>query len=495
MRTSWERVGQPVDGECVPRFITPRHPERRSIGHELVATAGLLKRYPLPWQADVFDRAFEVDAAGVLWYREIVVVVPRQSGKTTIIVPWGVHRCTTWPERQFMLYTAQTRKAARAKWIDDQVFLITQSPFRKLIKPNRSGRFEPNLSHGEEHIPWANGSKWMIDAPTETAGHGPTLDLGVADEFFSQKDARVEGAMSPAMITRPDSQKLFISTPGPSKAKSPELWAKVEAGRNRVRAGLDSRSLYVEYSASDDVDWLDPLAWWQTMPALGYTVTQDSVQAEAESMGEEEFRRAYLAQWADEMAVDTKIPWPAWVLCHDAESQAGSHNVWVIDCSPERTHTSISLASQRADGLTHVEVIESSAGTGWAPRRLGELLRAHGGAVYWDHATVGPIADELLEELPQGVLGEAITADDMRMSAPALLDAALTQSVRHLMQWELNDALTSARARKLSGGDSWGWSRGLSMADITSLMSVTVAHWMLRKSLPDLKYDPMSGLR
>lgn len=468
--------------------MTPRS-GRATIGHEVANIAKILGKTPMPWQREVFDRAFEVDEHGVLWYREIVIVVPRQSGKTTLVVPWGVHRCMMWPAAQDILYTAQTRKAARKKWLKDQVGLIKASPFRQFWEPTRLGKLEPNLAHGEEHMAWLNGSQWGIDAPSETAGHGETLDLGIIDEAFSHADARVEQAISPAMITRHDSQKLIVSTAGKSKKGSPFLWGKVLAGRNAVEAGLDTRTLYIEFSSPDDADWLDPLVWWSTMPALGFTVTEEKVQAEATSLGEVEFRRAYMNQWRDDLGGDSKIPFEKWLDCIDAESTMSETLTWVIDVSPERSFAAISVAAQRDDKLIHIETVEHRPGTDWVVERLAELVLNHGGAVHYDHVTVGSLVPDLIDA---GLKPIPIPAQDIKVSAAALFDAVMNDRVRHLGQDELDDALLAAATRKF--GDGWGWARGPSMADITALVSATLAHWMLLKSLPDLTYDPMSGI-
>ncbi|MEB0286168.1 terminase large subunit [Cryobacterium sp. 10S3] len=451
----------------------------------------------MPWQSDAFDVAFEVDSFGILWYREIVIVVPRQSGKTTLVIPWGVHRCTTWPDRQLVVYTAQTRQDAKEKLVEDQFWLINRSPFRRLLKPSRSGRIEPNMSHGEEHMRWQNGSKWAIDAPTEKAGHGKTLHLGIGDEIFSHADARVEAAMSPAMITVEDSQKLWISTAGKTKARSPFLWGKVEAGRNRVTAGLNSRSLFIEFSAPEDADWLDPLVWWRTMPALGYTQTQEKVEAEAETLGEDEFRRAYLNQWKDDRGQDWKIPAEHWNAAKDRDSKMSGTLVWVVDVSPERARASISVAAQRPDGKIHLETVETSEGTAWLidgdPTRdlrgLAALVADHGGDVYFDFITVGALVPDMRDA---GLHPHAIATEDVKVAAAALFDGVVNGRVRHLGQAELTDALASAATRKI--GDGWAWSRGASMADITALVSATLAFWMLAKTLPDLNYDALSGI-
>jgi len=430
------------------------------------------------------ERAFELDAFGLLWYREIVIVVPRQSGKTTLIVPWGVHRATRWIERQVILYTAQTRNKAREKFIDDQIYTLRRSPFV------RTWKREPSLAHGEEHMLFGNDSKWSIEAPTETAGHGSTLDLGVIDEAFAQVDGRVEQAMSPAMITREDSQKLIISTAGKSKLTSPFLWGKVEAGRNRVNAGLDSRTLYIEFSAPDDADWLDPLTWWSTMPALGFTVTEEKVAAEAESLGETEFRRAYLNQWRDMMHSEWKIPEPKWTLCMDKDAGITDKIVWAIDVSPDRARISISVASLLPEGPVFIEAIETFASTTDAIEALAQLVADHGGLVFYDHVTTGSLAPDMDEA---GIVAFPITARDVIQAAAALYDAVVNHRVRHTGDYVLTEALSGAATRKV--GEGWTWARGPSMSDISSLVAATIAHWMLLKTRGDLNYDPLAVMR
>ncbi|MDR0594534.1 MAG: hypothetical protein LBG60_15055 [Bifidobacteriaceae bacterium] len=450
---------------------------------------------PMPWQADVFEKAFEVDSDGRLWYREVVIVMPRQSGKTTLVLAWGVHRCVVWPARQRMVYQAQTREKALEKLVDEHFYHIDRSPLRRLLRPNRAGRIQPVLSHGSEHLRWVNGSKWSIDAPTETGGHGATLDLGIGDEIWAHKDARVEQAISPAMVTIPDAQKVWLSTVGKRRDASPLLWGKMLAGRNRVQAGLDSRTLYVEYSAPDDADWLDRGVWWDTMPALGFTQAEAAVEGEADSLGEEEFRRAYLCQWRDELPGEWKIPEPHWTAACDPESKAGPLKVWVIDVSPDRTCAAIGLASQREDGAAHVEVVERGPGAGWlvdgdhARRGIVQLMRRHGGELYYEHATCGSLVPDLLEA---GLDPKPIGGEDVRVAAPQLLDWVLGGRVFHIGQASLTKDLAAASTQPY--GDSWRWSRGKTLRPVPGLVAVTYALRMLAKTLPDLGYDPLSGI-
>jgi hypothetical protein len=62
-----------------------------------------------------------------------------------------------------------------------------------------------------------------------------------------------------------------------------------------VRAdGHAGRALLIEYSAPDDADLFDETVWWSCMPALGQTISVESIRADLASMGPEQFSRAYL---------------------------------------------------------------------------------------------------------------------------------------------------------------------------------------------------------
>jgi hypothetical protein len=65
---------------CPPRFGTPRNPERDTLGPKVAAVAKRAGFDLMPWQRYVLDLAFELESPGKLWYSEIVLIVPRQSG-------------------------------------------------------------------------------------------------------------------------------------------------------------------------------------------------------------------------------------------------------------------------------------------------------------------------------------------------------------------------------------------------------------------------------
>jgi hypothetical protein len=488
--------------------MTPRHPGRETIANGVIAVMVALGFVPMPWQRALLEVAFEVDAFGSLWYREIVVVIMRQSGKSTLVIPWGLHRMIAWPTRQRLLYIAQTRDKALEKLTDEHFYAIDHSPFRRLIVPNRSKKIQPVLTNGSEHMRFTNGSRWAIDAPTEDAGHGGTLGLTIGDEIFALRDSRLESALMPATVAVPDAQSLWISTPGESKTKSPFLWGKVEKGRNRVdmvRANpallSEHRSLYVEFSVAEDEDPYDPAVWWRRMPALGFTQTLEDLRAIADSMGEAEWRRAFACQWGDEFASDWKIPKEKWLERRDPGSEIDDDRlVYVFDVAPDSAWASISVAGVRADGSFHIEVVADGFGTDWLltgdPDRelpsIADVVSADPGPLYYEHRSAGFIVPRLLEE-HDWLEPQPIPAPDIAIAGPGLLDAVLGGTVWHLGQAELDEQL--ATAGTAPAGESWRFSRGKSLRPITGLVGVSYALRMLAKTLPELNYDPAEVLK
>jgi hypothetical protein len=442
----------------------------------------------MPWQQYVADVTGEVDpSTGQLAYREVRLTVPRQSGKTTLILVKNIHRMLDakhFGGRQNITYVAQTREHAREKFVDDYIEDL------KLIPPIR-GLWRARLSTGSESIRWNNGSRWGIEATTEKSGHGPTLDIGDIDEAFSQTDARAEQAMKPSMITRPSPQLWIISTAGTES--STYLKGKVDSGREFVEAGVRDGVAYFEWSAADDADPGDPATWWSCMPALGFTTPEHAIRTDYLSMELGQFCRAYLNMWVPTTFGAQVIPVDDWSAIRDPESQiVDDWFVWGVDVAPQSASAAIAVAGHRADGLAHAEVVDYRRGDDWVVGRLVDLRERHGPRpVVLDAAgPVGALLPALRAEgfvvastdRPDGQL-RLMSGSDMARACGAVKSGAAQASPdavrtwRHMGQAVLDDALKGAATRKLL--DAWAWTRTSSSSDICPLVAVTAALWGL----------------
>lgn len=429
----------------------------------------------MPWQRHVLDVALEYDPATLrLQYREVVLVVPRQSGKTILLLVLMVHRALGFGDAQRVAYTAQTAKDALAKWEDDHVPMVRRSRLGRSCRVRKA--------NGRQAILWDNGSTHGLMASTEKSGHGPTLDLGVIDEAFAQADARLEQAYKPSMITRKNAQMWTVSTAGASPIKSPFLWDKVEAGRIRCDEGTPTRVAFFEWSAPDDAPRGSHDTWRSCMPALGHTIDIEDVQADFDSMPVAEFDRAYLNRW-NPRTHESVIPEDDWEAGRDPEMRLLDPVAFGIDTTPDRAWTAIAAAGEVRPSRIGVELVAHDRGLGWVVAAAVELDAAHHPRC-WVIDPLGP-AGSLIEPLREAGLNvlEAGTADH-RIAVGSFYDDATTElaigdllvrRLAHLGQPELDAAVAGASRRNV--GDAWLWGRRQSSVNIAPLVAATLARW------------------
>lgn len=485
-----------------PRYGTPRNPDRETRGGDFALVAERLRITPMPWQQHVADVLGEIDPdTGDLFYSEGVITVPRQSGKTTLVVVKAVKRLTVDARRlgrQRVTYTAQDRNMARRKLERDFAPMLRAShsfpevPSSSRQRPQRSTGWKMTLANGQEHILFGSGSYWQIDTPSATAGHGDTLDEGIIDEAFAHDDDGVEQSMRPAQATRRDAQLNVLSTVGDDK--SPYLWAKCAAGRAAVRAGAESRTAYFEWSLPggpselDDTgrplpfpDIDDEALWWEHFPALGHTQTPSFLRAELDrarrnpERGEAFWLRAYGNVW-------TKLPpsavaggvWPeaTWEAVVSPGAAPSGALYFGLAADVGQSWASIAFA-----GAGVVELAEHARGVGWLLPRLLQIrerdMAARQAPVALDPA--GPAAFLMPDLEAAGVEVVKVGGQTMRSACAAFFVAVRDGTVRIRRHPDLDAA--AAAARRHETGDGWVWARRDGTIDVSPLEAVTCALW------------------
>jgi hypothetical protein len=457
-----------------PQWGTARS-ERQSYGRAAgILSAQKLGRPLLPWQQHVADVALEIDpGTGRLAYRQVVVTVPRQSGKTTgLLFTVAVLRCLMFGRRQRIVYTAQDRNSAREKFSEEFVPILREAPG---LKEGRD--FRVREANGSEAITFlASGSTIKISATLTNSGHGRTLDMPSIDEAFEHGGTDVEQGFRVPMITRPEPQLWVLSTAGDERA------AYLERKRTSGRASVESPGsvpglAYFEWSAEPFGGQAAPLddraLWWQVMPALGHTITEDAIAAEIADMAPADARRAYLNVTQHR---STEEPGPIdvdqWGSLVDRDAQHNGRLVYGVDVTPDRSSAAVGVAGARVGGGFLVEVIESRPGTRWVPEFLAEVYGRNGGeGVAIDP---GSAAGSLIPDLEAlGVPVITMSARQHAQACGALVDRVPTGEVFHLGQPDLDDAVAGAKKRQL--GDAWLWDRRRPDAEIHPLVAVTLA--------------------
>lgn len=473
-----------------PRYYTRRNLDRPTLGPDIAKFLSRCAKAPItpmPWQREVCDIFGEIDPnTGMFWYRTCILILPRQGGKTTLIRGKMSHRGVMQPGSK-MLYTAQDRNKARQRLEETIYDPLNASPLSKYL-----GR--PRWAAGSEAVRFKNGSIVRIESLSKTAGHGDTLDEAHIDEAFAHRDSRIEQNVSPTMITVQGAQKLIFSAAG--GAESLFLLGKRDKGRALTQLMQDSRTAYIEYSAPVGADPDDPMTYLMNHPAITHTIQLADVEDERINMDAEEFERAYLGWWPSVKAQKSPIPMASWTanyVAEDAPDIWRGKPMWCIDVSPDRTWSSIALAAKAFDPEVNafVEVIDHEQGTHWVVNRLKQLSAAFGGkrVVVDGSGSAGSLIQDLKDA---GFEVFPFTPQERMYACGAFYDDVIKEKLRYLDDSVLTGAMKSATKIKTNQGESWIFSRGKSLADITPLYAVVLARYGFT-TLP-AEYDAMSTL-
>jgi phage terminase large subunit-like protein len=256
----------------VPARWATRRTRRATFGRQAAEVAAALGLELLPWQRQVLNVALE-HVRGRLSYRDVVISVPRQSGKSTLMLVVIVHRLLS--ARCAAVYGAQTRLAARQKLLDDFLPLIRRSSLSRLFDVSRATGQEALLALG------GTGSRCRVISSDETAAHGQTASLGVLDEAWAL-DRAAEQAVRPALVTKRAGQLWIASTAGTAKSL---WWAdKVASGREAVTSGRTSGLCYFEWSADPSADLTDPAVLRSFHPAVDLTIDIETLVSDISAM-------------------------------------------------------------------------------------------------------------------------------------------------------------------------------------------------------------------
>jgi phage terminase large subunit-like protein len=276
--------------ECPPRYATPRT-RRRTLGPQVAAVAKELDLPLLPWQKLVLAVGLEQVGKRPA-YRDVLVSVPRQSGKSTLALALIVWKMTNLPGAR-VVYTAQTRLSAREK--------LLRTWWPRLARAGLADEFTLSRAYGAETLTHANGSLLQLLSSAETSGHGETIDMAVIDEAWTHTSAALEQGIRPAMVTRGAGQLWVLSTAGTTRS----VWwrSKLDTGRALSELGVtDAGTCLLEWSAADDTDVTDPATWPTFMPALNRLIDPQTIAQDLASMALPEWRRAYANQWPEATA-------------------------------------------------------------------------------------------------------------------------------------------------------------------------------------------------
>lgn len=490
-------TSQPRYGYEQPRVFTP--PLRpltpqTSVGFAVIEFAEDVVGITLhPYQRWLYIHALELGLDGQFRFRVIVVLVARQNGKSTwsqILALFFMYVLGV----SLVIGTAQDLDVAEEIWLG-AVEIVQGNPELDAQK------HRVVLNSGKKSLELKTGERWKVKAANRRSGRGLSGDLILLDELREHQAWDAWGAITKTTMARSNALIAALSNAG--DATSVVLrWLRKMAhqaigdpdGINRAD-GLspfpdladdevsgdelvadDTLGIF-EWSAPPGCSPADRDGWAQANPAMGYMITERTIASALRTDPEWVFRTEVLCQWSDG-SVEGPFPVGTWEATTDPDSQITSPQVAAcVDVSFDRSRSHIAFAGRRADGIAHVEIVASRAGTDWvAPWLLERAERLSGVTGQGRGAPVSSLLPELLEA---GLPVTQWQGPDLGSGSGAFYDAITTGTVRHLPQPVLD--VPAATAVTKPSGDGWLWDRRHSPTDIAPLVAATGAVWLLNR--------------
>ena len=288
-----------------PRYVSPRVRGAGSDGPAVAAFArDRLNIRLMPWQKAALDTALQ-HRRGRRLFRDVTLTIGRQQGKSTLILAAAMWLMTAQPGVR-VVYGAQSKVAARQKLLRGWWPVVRASAV--------AGDWSVFRANGSEALRCVNGSELVLLSGEVDTGHGEVADAVFLDECWSAPDDRLEIAARPMLATKANGQLWACSTAGTGAPSW--WWDRIDVARTCAQLSMPDGHCLIEYSAAPDADPLDEDVWLRCMPAIGHTITLDTVRADAGRV--QQFKRSWLNQRPNADDEGWKLlPQAAWEAARD----------------------------------------------------------------------------------------------------------------------------------------------------------------------------------
>lgn len=420
----------------------------------------MLRRPLDPWQCWLVIHAGELLDDGVTpRFRQVLVLVSRQNGKTEVLVILSLF----WMYVEtvnLILGTSTNLDYARESW-DKAVKLVEANPrLFKDVHPKSGIR----RANGEQTLTVTGGGRYKIAASNARGGRSLTIDRLIMDELREHHDWSAYNAAVPATSAVSDAQIWMITNQGDEKS------VVLQSLRTQALSNTDPRLGIFEWSAPDGALPTDVEALAAANPNLGHRISLESLMGDAmraEAAGGEQlagFLTEHQCRYVPMLA--PAIDAGSWASCLDPDTLEAVRGrvALCLDVAPDMNHATLYAAGLLEDGRTRVEPVSAWAGQGCTDQLRRELpgivAKVKPAKLGWfPSGPAAALAADMQERAgwpPEGVELEEIRAD----IAPVCMGFA--EQVTATKIAHSGDPLLDAHiagAEKITHGDGWRFSR------------------------------------
>ncbi|MFD6357934.1 hypothetical protein [Nocardia tengchongensis] len=409
---------------------------------------------------------------GMWTHADVVLIVPRQNGKTLIVILRVLYGLFVLHER--IVYTAQRWKSAEDAhnrlW---EIIRRRPSLMKRVVRHT--------ISQGNGYIELNTGGKILFCTRSADAGRGlDEVDLIIYDESYNLTEAETS-ALNPTQLASRNPQTIYTSSPV-NQDQHPNGY--VLAGlRDQGLAGAEGM-LFIEYMAPEDMPRDAELTWQYANPSYGVIQTAAKVRklmrTATTAAGRKAFDVEVLGRGDYPVAPENLpalIPAEVWSpMGDDPVAHLAGPIAVAVDMTPDRSTISIAAAQWSTEGLVHVELGHHGPRTPQAVEYIvGVITRMDPCVLVIDRASPAASMEEDL--IAAGIEPTMTDSGQLAKATGDFYDKATAGLLHHTGDPVLAEAVEGAVKRDLTGG-GWAWTRK-GQNDISPVVAATLAHWGL----------------
>lgn len=300
----------------------------------------------MPWQREQVMQSLATDADGRWLHSDIVLLCPRQNGKSLILEVIILYRLFVLNHQ--VVFSAHQWRTAKS--IRNRIWRRIKS------KPWAERRLVRNTaSAGEAEMETREGGKLQFSTRSNDMGRGfDQIDLLLLDEAYNLESGELD-AVAPTQLAAEDPQTFYTSS-----AVNSEKHAKgEELSRIRERAlGEDNENVFFsEFCAPEGMDIDDPLTWRLANPSYGIVATEKKVRSVRSKLTDTGFEVEMLGwgRWFTQMEDfdETIISLDVWEALYSDNPPVSGDSCIGIDTTPDGESVGM-VAAQQASGAIFV---------------------------------------------------------------------------------------------------------------------------------------------
>jgi len=470
----------PLRGATEPRVHSPILKGKSRAG-EVLEMIERLKMDPLmPYQKHVLNQMLMVDKKNQYRIKTALLLISRQNGKSflgRVRVIWGMFY---GGEKKIIIMSAN--RATSLMLFREIAWTIESTPELKAM--TKAIRY----ANGGERIELLNGATLDVISDNSSSPRGRTADFLWIDEIREISEDGYKAAV-PVTRARANAQTFLTSNAGDhfsivlnnlverAKDYPPETYGYYEY----------SAPQYCKIDIASDSFWRTAVA--PSNPALGFTITKESIEEAIATNPIEQTRTETLCQWIDSL----QSPWPHGILEETSdntlEMSPGAYTVFGFDTSPSKRHGSLVAGQLLPDGRIGIGILETYS----SQMAIDELKMAASikswcdlykpRLVCFDKYATQTISDRLKQS---GVMVEDVSGQQFYKACGDLLEGLVNKRVVHNGMPELIQQFNNCAAKV--NDSAWRIIKRKSAGDISAIIGVAmvVSKLMLPEPKPQI---------